>query len=133
MKVGSGFSCVLTMATAFGKLEAVDYCQETFPYMSNVYRFTCTDEDAQSVGGDSNKALQAEEFCYFRALYFSLSLPKPDESIADFMTNLKKLIIHYEYEAEFQSTVLWHRFVCRLAHESIIKRILTKQNDLTFH
>ena len=57
---------------------------------------------------------------------------EPDESIVDFVANLKKLIVGCHYAVEFQSTILRDRFVCGLAYESTRKRLLTEDNDLTF-
>ena len=55
-----------------------------------------------------------------------------DESIADFVANLKKLIVGCNYDVGFQATILRDRFVCGLASKSTRKRLLTEDNDLTF-
>ena len=57
---------------------------------------------------------------------------EPDESIADFVVSLKKLIICCEYDAAVQQTLLRDRFVSGLANESTRKQLLTKDNTITF-
>ena len=164
---GIRFSCVITMATAFGKLEAFDPCQETFPrYVKRVQIYFAANaipEERQkfvflnSLGRKNynllakltspedpdtktleelvetlTKHFQPKTSVISERYTFHCRYQEPDESIADFVANLKKLIIRCDYEADFQSTVLRDRFVCGLAHESTRKRLLTEQNDLTF-
>ena len=56
----------------------------------------------------------------------------PEESISDFVANLRKLIIPCNYDSAFQDTVLHDRFVSGLAHESTRKRLLVEKDDITF-
>ena len=57
---------------------------------------------------------------------------EPGEDIAEFVANLKRLIVPCNYSVEFQKTILRDRFVCALADESTRKRLLTEENKLTF-
>ena len=57
---------------------------------------------------------------------------EPEEDIAEFVANLKRLIVPCNYSVEFQKTILRDRFVCGLANESTRKRLLTEENKLTF-
>ena len=52
---------------------------------------------------------------------FQCRCQEPDESIADFVVGLKKLIIRCEYDAAVQKTLLRDRFVSGLANESTRK------------
>ena len=54
------------------------------------------------------------------------------EDIAEFVANLKRLIVPCNYSVEFQKTILRDRFVCGLVNESTRKRLLTEENKLTF-
>ena len=63
---------------------------------------------------------------------FHCRCQEPQETIADFVVSLKKLIIRCGYTVEFQPIVLRDRFVCGLLHESTRKRLLTESDDLTF-
>lgn len=56
----------------------------------------------------------------------------PAESIADFVDTLKKLITTCQYQPAVQGVLLRDRFVCGLAHEATRKRLLTKDDTLTF-
>ena len=56
----------------------------------------------------------------------------PNESIADLVVALKRLITTCQYDPPVQSTLLRDRFVCCLAHEATQRRLLTEDNTLTF-
>ena len=56
----------------------------------------------------------------------------PEESISDFVADLWKLIVPYNYDSASQDTVLCDRFVSGLAHESTRRRLLTEKDDITF-
>ena len=136
------------MATAFGKLEAFDPCQETFPrYVKRVqiyFAANAVPEERQkfvflnSLGRKNynllanltspedpdtktleelvetlTKHFQPKTSVISERYTFHCRYQEPDESIADFVANLKKLIIRCEYEADFQSTVLRDRFVAQ--------------------
>ena len=56
----------------------------------------------------------------------------PEESISDFVADLRKLIVPCNYDSAFQDTVLRDTFVSGLAHESTRRRLLTEKDDITF-
>ena len=57
---------------------------------------------------------------------------RENESIADFVADLKRLIVPCKYPADTQDMILRDRFVFGLLSESTRKRLLTEKDDTTF-
>ena len=57
---------------------------------------------------------------------------RENESIADFVADLKRLIVPCKYPADTQDMILHDRFVFGLLSESTRKRLLTEKDDTTF-
>ena len=59
--------------------------------------------------------------------YFNQCNQLPNESIADYMAILRKMVITYKFIKDFLNEVLHDRFVSRIHSTSIQKRLLTKE------
>ena len=89
------------------------------------------DKTFEELTGILQKHFQPQSSIISERYSFHCRGQDPNESIADFVVALKKLI-RCGYEAEVQKILLRDRFVCGLAHESTRKRLLTENNDVTF-